>query len=232
MPIGRFNALNLSDDDDPESTNDDDDASDDDLPPMPGTAPGGYVRQPAMHGSQIALVAEGDIWLANVPAHDAQNSSSALFCADVRRCARPVGVLRSPLDACTPARSRIQRRRFLTSTGRSVRTPKTAAKPRSARPRINKAQCIPIANHRIQEYISEYTRIHQNTVFSQDTSEYIRIHQNTVFIENPPKSHRKPPRTQPTGLLVIGLCVTKLGPLYNCNEVVYLVPWYRYHRIR
>ena len=82
MPIGRFNALNLSDDDDPESTNDDDDdASDDDLPPMPGTAPGGYVRQPAMHGSQIALVAEGDIWLANVPAHDAQNSSSALFCA-------------------------------------------------------------------------------------------------------------------------------------------------------
>ena len=49
--------------------------------------------------------------------------------ADVRRCTRPVGVLRSPLDACTPARSRIQRRRFLTSTGRSVLTPKTAAKP-------------------------------------------------------------------------------------------------------
>ena len=33
----------------------------------------------------------------------------------------------------------------------------------------------------------EYIRIHQNT------SEYIRIHQNTVFIENPTKSHRKPP---------------------------------------
>ena len=31
--------------------------------------------------------------------------------------------------------------------------------------RIHKAQCIPIANHRIQEYISEYIRIHQNTVF-------------------------------------------------------------------
>ena len=45
------------------------------------------------------------------------------------RCARAVGALHSSHELCTPARSRIQRRRCLTSTGRSVRTPKTAAKP-------------------------------------------------------------------------------------------------------
>ena len=45
------------------------------------------------------------------------------------RCARAIGALHSSHELCTPARSRIQRRRCLTSTGRSVRTPKTAAKP-------------------------------------------------------------------------------------------------------
>ena len=45
---------------------------------------------------------------------------------------------------------------------------------------IHEAQCISIANHKIREYVSEYIRILQNTVFSHDTPEYVGIHQDTV----------------------------------------------------
>ena len=34
--------------------------------PLPGTDAGGYVRQPALHGRQLALVMEGDVWLARL----------------------------------------------------------------------------------------------------------------------------------------------------------------------
>ena len=38
--------------------------------------------------------------------------------------------------------------------------------------------------------------------YIRNTSEYIRIHQNTVFIENTPKSHRKHTRTDPLHTLL------------------------------
>ena len=57
--------------------------------------------------------------------------------------------------------------------------------------------------HKIQEYVSEYIRIHQNTVFSQDTTEYIR---NIRILYRPPPppnfidrrhSHPKLPNAEP-----------------------------------
>ena len=50
--------------------------------PLPGSEPGGYVRQPALHGRQLALVAEGDIWLAQLDAvPQSPSSSSGVVCA-------------------------------------------------------------------------------------------------------------------------------------------------------
>ena len=39
----------------------------DSLGPLPRTAQGGYIRQPALHGRKLTFVSEGDIWVAELP---------------------------------------------------------------------------------------------------------------------------------------------------------------------
>ena len=74
---------------------------------------------------------------------------------------------------------------------------------------------------RIHQNTPKYTKIHQNTVFSQDTTEYIRIHQDTVFIEPPPKSHTtsRKPTPSPTHWGAVGLMGRLRLKLEECDHV-------------